>query len=323
MGFLDLETTGLSPARGALAFLLGVGTLHPDGLHLHRVLLEKPRDEAAVWKAFSALLQACDALVTFNGTTFDIPFCHRRLESCGLHDLSAGLHRLVHLDLLPLARQRLQPRPQRFRLPAVEAHLLGYERHGDVPGSEAPARWARWMDSGDGAPLLDLIHHHRTDIATLPLILHALSSATATTPQHPNTKAPATATAPQHPGPRNPTVRATEHAPARPPALRADPAGWRAIRTQAEDLQRAGHWRDAAACWEQMSRMLPTDAGCRLALADLWQGPLDEPAKALPWLEEASRLVAWDGSVRRRLLDLRETLAAAPARKPPGPSHLH
>lgn len=49
--------------------------------------------------------------------------------------------------------------------------ILGIERAGDLPGSEAPQRYFDFLKTGNIALLEDVLRHNRQDIATLALLL--------------------------------------------------------------------------------------------------------------------------------------------------------
>jgi uncharacterized protein YprB with RNaseH-like and TPR domain len=75
--FLDIETTGLSPANAEL-FLIGAASYTHAGLHIIQYFAEEPGEEKAILEAFSELIRDYDTLITFNGNKFDIPFLEKR-----------------------------------------------------------------------------------------------------------------------------------------------------------------------------------------------------------------------------------------------------
>ncbi len=169
--YLDLETTGLRAAAGDLAFVVGLAHVVDDRLVLEQALADdEPSERAAVAWARERLCGA--AVVSYNGASFDIPFLRARLRAHGL----AELQELEHIDLLKLARRGLPALPD-HRLATVEAAVLGFVRHGDVPGSEAPARHARWRATGDAASVAPIVAHNRLDLAVMLALRSALVDA--------------------------------------------------------------------------------------------------------------------------------------------------
>jgi len=56
------------------------------------------------------------------------------------------------------------------RLSALEQTLCGYVREGDVPVFEIPARYFRYVHSGDARPLEAVLEHNRLDLLSLALV---------------------------------------------------------------------------------------------------------------------------------------------------------
>ena len=56
------------------------------------------------------------------------------------------------------------------RLSSLETSLLGHEREGDVPGFEIPARYFRYVHTGDARPLGAVLEHNRLDLLSLALL---------------------------------------------------------------------------------------------------------------------------------------------------------
>src|SRR5262249_9868691 len=72
---------------------------------------------------------------------------------------------LAHIDVLHPARQFWKR--DDCSLAALEQHLIGHRRRGDVPGIEIPARYFQFVRTGDAAPLAPVLHHNRLDLLSL------------------------------------------------------------------------------------------------------------------------------------------------------------
>ena len=164
--FLDIETTGLGNTP---LFLIGVAYLQDRDLLTDLFLARDYSEERAVLGHLSELLPRFQALVTFNGATFDLPYIRNRQRHYGLPSLSVPFH----LDLLPLARRRWQF--GNCKLQTLERYVCGRVRTDDVPSAEIPAVYRRFVATGDGRLLQPIVYHNARDIVTLVELLTALA----------------------------------------------------------------------------------------------------------------------------------------------------
>lgn len=143
--FLDIETTGLSPAYNDLTVIgaLGGGRL---ALFVQGVNLEQ----------FPAYVRQFPLLVTFNGSQFDVPFLRTHFPRARLDQ--------THIDL----RFALASLGYRGGLKAVE-RSLGLRRDPSiqgVDGFEAVRLWHRYR-RGDREALRRLLLYNLTDVVNL------------------------------------------------------------------------------------------------------------------------------------------------------------
>ena len=172
--FVDLETTGLSGGAGTYAFLVGCAAADGEALRIDQYFMLGHALERALLHAVRGPIAASDALVTYNGKTFDVPVLetrflyHRQTPPCGGRP---------HLDLLHAAR-RLWRRARGViaapgvqtdscALTSMEQALFGFRRHGDVAGFEIPARFFAFLRSADARPLEPVLEHNRLDLISL------------------------------------------------------------------------------------------------------------------------------------------------------------
>jgi hypothetical protein len=180
---LDVETSGLSGGSGSTAFLIGLGVPlvdHPgtdgtalppatgedvsSGVRVTQLFLAEPAAEAVLLDRFAEVLgDPGDALyITYNGASFDLPVLRTR------HILNRRLFpEGAHWDLLPLTRRLYAPVIGSCTLGRVERFVLGLHRAQDIPGSEVPGRYHRFIESGDPQVIEDVIAHHSYDVAHL------------------------------------------------------------------------------------------------------------------------------------------------------------
>ena len=120
-------------------------------------------------------------LVTYNGKTFDVPVMETRWL---FHRMPMPLESVRHFDMLHPARRlwrgRVETRDDAGRAAAaawrtLERVLCDVTRVGDVPGMEIPARYFRFLRSGDARPLEPVLEHNRLDLVSLAAVTaHAL-----------------------------------------------------------------------------------------------------------------------------------------------------
>jgi uncharacterized protein YprB with RNaseH-like and TPR domain len=177
--FIDLETTGLSGGAGTVAFLVGCGWFDMGAFQVRQFLLTSYSAERALLSAVADCLDATSLLVSYNGKTFDVPVMETRWM---FHRLPMPLESVRHFDMLHPARRLWRTRTDEFdageggcRLSTLERVLCDVNRVGDVPGMEIPARYFRFLRSGDARPLEPVLEHNRIDLVSLAAVTaHAL-----------------------------------------------------------------------------------------------------------------------------------------------------
>jgi uncharacterized protein len=194
--FLDLETTGLSGGAGTMAFLVGCGWFDLGAFQVRQFLLTSHAAERALLAAVADFFEGCDLLVTYNGKTFDVPVMETRWA---FHRMEMPLAGLPHFDMLHPARRLWRRRLRTSgasafarastdkpsglshvgsssdpddgcRLTTLERRLLDFHRVGDVPGSEIPERYFRFLRTGDAGPLEPVLEHNRLDLVSLAAV---------------------------------------------------------------------------------------------------------------------------------------------------------
>ncbi|NIV38367.1 MAG: hypothetical protein GWN58_55795, partial [Anaerolineae bacterium] len=165
MAFIDTETTGLAGGTGTYAFLVGVGLFEEDGFAIHQFFMRDYDEEPAMLHALGELLDRLEAVVSFNGKSFDLPLLETRFI------MARQAPRLVdapHLDLLPAARRFWKYRLDSCALSSLETEILGVQRtHDDVPGWLIPGLYVDYARSGDAREMPRIFYHNAVDILSL------------------------------------------------------------------------------------------------------------------------------------------------------------
>ena len=189
--FVDLETTGLSGGAGTVAFLVGCGWFDMGAFQVRQFLLTSYASERALLDAVASCFDAASLLVTYNGKTFDVPVMETRWM---FHRMRMPLESVRHFDMLhparrlwgyrgphagsseepegtaPARRLRAPGEDGGCRLSTLERVLCDVTRVGDVPGMEIPARYFRFLRTGDARPLEPVLEHNRLDLVSLAAV---------------------------------------------------------------------------------------------------------------------------------------------------------
>jgi len=171
--FLDTETSGMAGGTGTYAFLVGVGRFVDGKFNLQQFFLRDPSEEPAMLEALIDFLAPCEALVTFNGKSFDAPLLKIRYS---LHRIPVPFKNYAHLDLLPLARRLWRDRLPSRALKYLEEHVLGFTRASEeVPGYEIPWLYFDYLRTQDARPLGGVFYHNAMDVVAMAALLGHVS----------------------------------------------------------------------------------------------------------------------------------------------------
>lgn len=162
--FLDTETTGLSGGAGTVAFEIGVRFIGPKGMVIRQYVMRDYSEEAAMLEEIAALLKRFEAIVTFNGKSFDLPLLESRMVMCRIR---MNVTQIPHLDLLHAARRVYKLRLKRCNLSSLEEAVLGQRRNDDLPGAQVPQRYFDYIKTGEFALLEDVLRHNLDDVKSL------------------------------------------------------------------------------------------------------------------------------------------------------------
>jgi uncharacterized protein len=170
--FFDFETTGLSGGTGTIAFLAAVARREGEELAVRQLFLEDYPGEGAFLEALIREFDEDSVIVTYNGSSFDLPLLRTR---CVMNGMAAPSR--PHIDALFAAR-RLWKRPcGGAALGLLEREVLGAEREADVPGSMIPGLYFSYLRTGD-EPLMPIVmSHNADDVASLSRLLARADSA--------------------------------------------------------------------------------------------------------------------------------------------------
>jgi len=166
--WLDVETAGF---MGRPLIMAGILELVGERLSFTQIFARSYAEEAAVLWLLGERLSQAEAVVTFNGLCFDLPFVRTRMA---YHRQDFSLPEQI--DLLPRARRAWGKLLPNCRLVTLERHICRRARAGDISGEEIPSRYHLYMHTGDGRLLEPVFKHNRLDLLTLAELSEALAS---------------------------------------------------------------------------------------------------------------------------------------------------
>ena len=163
--FLDTETTGLAGGSGTYAFLVGVGSINPQGgFTVKQFFMRNYDEEPSMLEALTEHLRQFDILVTYNGKSYDQPLLETRYRMCRARPPFGSMR---HVDLLYGARRLWKLRFDSCRLIELENRILGLERQGDLPGEMIPYVYFEFIRTQEAFRVTPILHHNVLDIVTL------------------------------------------------------------------------------------------------------------------------------------------------------------
>lgn len=166
--FMDTETTGLSGGAGTVAFLVGTGCFEKEHFVLRQYFMRDYDEEPAMLEELNGILRGRKGLVTFNGKSFDWNLLQTRFT---FNRLRPSMREPMHLDLLYPSRRIWKLKLESCRLSALEEQVLGQFRHDDIPGSQIPAVYFKYLDTRDATEIKRVMDHNESDILSMLALL--------------------------------------------------------------------------------------------------------------------------------------------------------
>ena len=171
--FIDTETTGLAGGTGTYTFMIGAGRFEGNQFRLAQFFLRDPGEELAQLAAFEQFVAPCEAIVSFNGKSFDMPLLNNRFI---INGWPPPLKDAGHIDLLHLARRLWRARLPSRTLGDLEAKILGAKRsQQDVPGWMVADLYFDYLHTGDARPLKGVFYHNEIDVVSMAALLNHMS----------------------------------------------------------------------------------------------------------------------------------------------------
>jgi uncharacterized protein YprB with RNaseH-like and TPR domain len=168
--FFDTETTGLSGGAGTIVFLVGLAWQEKDRLRVEQTFLSDFPGEQEFLSRLAGRLTSDRVFVSYNGKCFDTHILKNRFLMNGLR-----LDLPNQLDLLFLARRLWKRIVGQCTLAAIEDHVLGIRRTGDLPGWQVPEVYFSFLRTGRSESLAPVFDHNCQDVLSLVALLDLIA----------------------------------------------------------------------------------------------------------------------------------------------------
>lgn len=172
--FLDTETTGLSGGTGTIPFMIGVARFSGDQFALEQFFLRNPSEEKAQLAALTKFVDGANAVVSYNGKSFDLPIINTRYI---LNRLSNPFDEMGHIDLLHITRRVWKRRLKQCNLGNIEKEILSFSRTTeDIPGYLVPEFYRNYILNGDASEIAKIFYHNEVDVVSLSALFTTLAA---------------------------------------------------------------------------------------------------------------------------------------------------
>ena len=98
--FLDIETTGLTPATSSI-YLIGAVYHQQMEWHIRQWFSDSLNSEQEILEDFFSFIKNYQVIVSFNGETFDLPFLTSKIKE---FKINASFAQYEHLELYQILK---------------------------------------------------------------------------------------------------------------------------------------------------------------------------------------------------------------------------
>ena len=168
----DIETMGLFPSHD---MIINAGFCDPVTGEVFQNFAESPSDEKRIVEEIIAKLAECDAVVTYNGDRFDLPFVLTRAKKYGICERLPLFRSIDVYKLLkyywPLAKSM-----ESLSQKSVEEVMgLSPKRSDRIPGGDCIPLYNSYIAAGDRNAKETILLHNADDVRQLARISEKLS----------------------------------------------------------------------------------------------------------------------------------------------------
>jgi hypothetical protein len=171
---LDTETTGLLDEAETVPFLIGLGHFESDGFAVEQFFMEDFESEPAMMKMVARRMRDARALLTYNGSVFDLPLLRRRFA---LQRLPLTAWKRAHWDVLPAARRLWRGRVRSCSLTGLEKEVFEFRRIRDIASNRIPQVYRDYLGGRRAERLAAVFDHNAQDVLTTAALALTLARA--------------------------------------------------------------------------------------------------------------------------------------------------
>ena len=168
----DLETAGLNSQKD---MIISASFLSEDGEDLRQYFCDDPQAEYLLITKICEEFDALDAVITYNGDTFDIPFIKARAKKYGMEDMCKSIWDIDIYRMLKNYWPAGKLLPSLSQASVEKALGISEERTDRIDGSQCIALYNRFLARGDGDAKEKILLHNADDVRQLARIASSLS----------------------------------------------------------------------------------------------------------------------------------------------------
>lgn len=168
IGILDIETTGLNPARNK--FILG-GLYNCREKIVHQVFAENRAEEKTALQCYLDEICKTDIVITYNGKHFDMPFIYKRMQA---HSIMVNEAMPYNLDLYLVlnGHSPIKKFVPNLKQKTVENYMgLWQSRSDEISGAESVELYNRFEKTHEPELENKILLHNSDDVRQLTRLL--------------------------------------------------------------------------------------------------------------------------------------------------------
>ncbi|SCG82666.1 hypothetical protein DW1_1093 [Proteiniborus sp. DW1] len=165
--FIDIETTGFSRKYNYI-ILIGILYAENSKIEVIQLFADNKKDEHNLLRRFINYIVDFDAIISFNGDAFDIPFINSRLQE---NNIGYEIDKKLSLDILKVIRSKKDLLGlEKCNLKSIEK-ALDINREDTISGKESVELYSEYVNSKNNNIKEIILRHNYEDIYNLPKIL--------------------------------------------------------------------------------------------------------------------------------------------------------
>jgi uncharacterized protein YprB with RNaseH-like and TPR domain len=155
---------------------IGVLTYDSGRFYSQVYFARDPNEEKAIISELLAKIPDYSTIITYNGTSFDVPRFLERLQYNGFSCRSncEGLLSERHVDLYPIVKRNLGLLFPDRTLRTLEKEYLSYDRGNDLNSRYIPEVYQKFLIDNDTSQMIKVLNHNLIDVWAIAGIMKNL-----------------------------------------------------------------------------------------------------------------------------------------------------